>query len=58
MWADLQLLKLVKDKKKKIYLLSYYFQNTTQLIKYQIANHIQGMIISILKEKNIFLLLS
>ena len=58
MWADLQFLKLVKDKKKKFDLLSHYFQNMTQLIKYQIANHIQCMIISILKEKNIFLLLS
>lgn len=51
MWADLQFLKLVKDKKKKFDLLSHYFQNMTQLIKYQIANHIQCMIISILKEK-------
>ena len=30
----------------------------TQLIKYQIADHTQGMIIYILKEKTIFLLLS
>ena len=55
MWADLPFLKLVKDKKKKKFdFLSHYFQNMTQLIKYQIANHIQCMIISILKEKKHF----